>query len=65
MADGSSGASLAFEARDRFAFLQHFVAEYVRPDSFDSDLARDEVFVAREINLAHRAATETFFQQVP
>jgi hypothetical protein len=52
----SRGARFTFKARDGFTILEIFVIENVRPNSFDCDLASNEVLVAREINLAHRAA---------
>ena len=64
MADRSSGACLSFEARDSFTFLKVLVVEDVRPHSFYRDATRDQVLIAREINLAHRAAAESFFEQV-
>ena len=34
------------------------------PDGFDCDLASDEILIARQIDLAHRTAPETFFELV-
>src|ERR1044072_3394088 len=62
---GSRGAGLAFKARDGFTFLQVFVREHIRPNSFDGHAPRDEVFVAREIHLAHGAAAQTLLQTIP
>src|ERR1043166_5594058 len=64
MTNRRGGASFALEARDGFAFLQIFVVENVRADCFDGDLPREQVLIAREINLAHRTAPETFLEQV-
>jgi hypothetical protein len=65
MANRCCGASFAFETRDRFTLLQHFIVEDVRPDSLDRYATGDEILIAREIDLAHRAASEAFLQQIP
>jgi hypothetical protein len=64
MTDRGSRASFAFEARNRFAFLQHFVVKNVRANGLDRNAPGNQVLIAREINLAHSASAETFLQQV-
>src|SRR5437762_25873 len=64
MTNRRRGPRFALKTRDGLAVLKIFVAENVGSHSFDGDLARHEVLVASEVNLAHRAATEPFFQQV-
>jgi hypothetical protein len=58
------GARFAFETSNGFAFLEIFVVENVGTNGFYGYLSREEILVASEINLAHRAAPETFFEQV-
>ena len=60
MLNRGRGAGLALKPRDRFAFLEVFIREHVRPNCFHRDSPREQVFVARQIHLAHRAAAETF-----
>src|SRR6185436_16049610 len=64
MTNGGGGASFAFESRDGFALLQHLIAEYVRANGLDGDLASDQILIASEIDLAHRSATESFLEPV-
>jgi hypothetical protein len=64
MTNGSSRARLAFESGDSFAFLQVLVGEYVGANCLDGDLSGHQVLIASQINLAHGAAAQTFFQQV-
>src|SRR6266542_2530549 len=64
MANRSSGARLALEPCNCFSFLQVFVGEYARSDSFHSHLAGHKVLIAREINLTHGATTQPLLQQV-
>src|SRR5688572_22395926 len=56
------GTSLAFEARDSLAFLEVFVIENVGADSLYRDAASQQVLIAGEIDLAHRAAAKSFFE---
>jgi hypothetical protein len=63
--DGCGGSCLALEAGDGFAFLQAFITQYVWSDGFNGDLAREQILVAGEIDLTHRTASETFFEQIP
>src|SRR5437588_1834121 len=64
MADGSSRARLALETRDGLALLHVFIRENVRADGLDRDSPRDEILIARQIDLSHRAAPQTLFEQV-
>ena len=64
MSNRSSRAGFALKTRNRFAFLQVFVREYIRPDGFHGDLSGHQILIARVIDLAHRAAAQTFLQKV-
>src|SRR6185503_10558088 len=64
MTNRCGGARFTFKTRDRFAFLQILVTENVRSNSLDCDLARQQVLIACEVNLAHRPATYTFLEQI-
>src|SRR5687768_5873704 len=59
-----SGTRFALETCNRFAFLEIFVAQNVGTDSLYRYASGDEVLIASEIDLAHRAATEPFLEQV-
>src|SRR5207253_9133172 len=59
MLNRGGGARFALESSDRFAFLQVFVRKDVGPDRLDRDASRQQVFVARQIDLAHRPTSET------
>src|SRR5207249_916121 len=62
--NGSSRARFPFETRDRLAFLQVFVRQDVRSNRFDGHAAGDQIFVAREIYLAHGAPPKSLLQTV-
>src|SRR5262245_4975572 len=64
MTNRRRGTCFTFKARNSLAFLKILVAENIGTDSLNCDLASEQVLVACEINLAHCAATETFFEQV-
>ena len=64
MLNRSGGARLAFEAGDRFAFLQVLIREHVRANGFHRDAPRNQIFIARQIHLAHRAAPQTLLQTI-
>ena len=62
--DGSSGTSLAFETRDRLAFPQVLVAGMSGRTVFTRDTPGHQILILREIDLAHRAATQTLLQEI-
>jgi hypothetical protein len=62
--DRRGGLCLAFEARDRLAFLKVVARENVLANRFNRDLTGGKLVVVRQIDLAHRTAAETFGQQV-
>src|SRR5207249_4229184 len=64
MTNGCGRAHFAFEAGNRFAFLKHFVIEYVRPDGLHRDATRQEILIARQIDLAHRAAAQSLLEEI-
>src|SRR6185437_4275835 len=57
-------ARFALETRDGFAFLQVFIGKNVRPDRLHRDAARYQILVTSQIDLAHRAATQTLIKPV-
>ena len=64
MLNRSGGARLAFEPGNRFAFLQVLIREHIGPDRFHGNPSRNQVFIARQIHLAHRAAPQTLLQTI-
>jgi len=64
MTDRSSRANLALKPRDCFTLLQHLVAEDVRANSLDGDAASNQILIARQVNLAHRAPAQALLQQI-
>ena len=64
MLNRSSRTGFAFEPGNRFAFLQILVREHVGPDRFHCHPPRYQIFVARQIHLAHRAAPQTLLQTI-
>jgi lipid-A-disaccharide synthase len=52
------------ETRDRFAFLQHLIVQDVRAHSFDRYLARNQILIARQVNLAHGSSSQALLKQV-
>ena len=58
------GARLALKARYGFAFLQVFVRQHIGADCFHRHASRQKIFVAGEIDLAHRAAAQTLLKSI-
>src|SRR6185436_4006316 len=64
MLDRCSGTRLALEPRDRFTFLKILIRQNVRPNSFHRHAPRNQVFIARQIYLAHGAAAEALLKPI-
>src|SRR6185369_17216207 len=64
MSNGRSGASFTFESSDCFTFLEIFIVENIWPDGLDGDSPRLEILIAREVDLAHRTSSQTFFEKI-
>src|SRR5439155_25671654 len=61
----SSGLGLALKTHDRLALLEVFAIQNVVADGLDGNFSGVEFVVLGEKNIAHRAASQTAFQQIP
>jgi hypothetical protein len=55
MTDRCGRSSLTLKSCDRFALNQVLIVKNVGPNSFDCDAPGDEILIAGQIDLAHRA----------
>jgi hypothetical protein len=64
MLDRRGRLGLAFETGDCLTLGQIVAAENVRPDGLYGNAAGREFLIGGEIDLAHRSAAETAFEQI-